>query len=105
MCWLFISRINKFDIRKLFTLGDGIKEFLFGDFFETGWGDKFNAWSWDWDRFEVETESDFLIPGTVKVPVQSVRWMIFEAEAAAKSMKRTSPNFILNILNIESDKI
>merc|ERR1712183_1228931 len=49
-------------------------------------------------QFEAETESDFLIPGTVKVPVQSVRWMIFEAEAAAKSMKRTNPNFILNIL-------
>merc|ERR1712183_921000 len=49
-------------------------------------------------HFEAEIESDFLIPGTVKVPVQSVRWITLEAEAAAKSMKRTSPNFILNIL-------
>merc|ERR1712183_544728 len=50
-------------------------------------------------HFEADTESDFLTPGTVKVPVQSVRWITLEAEAAAaKSMKRTIPNFILNIL-------
>merc|ERR1719427_1446030 len=48
-------------------------------------------------HFEAETESDFLIPGTVKVPVQSVRWITLLAEAAAKSMKRTNPNFIFSI--------